>query len=142
MELRFKNNKTGQIGLAFVSEEDKKALSLLGYEYSVGDDVNDDERDGAIVKFFNVKQDNGVIEPTTYDEFEEVISDAGWDEAIRLIDDNPANSDNLLALATVYWNGYQTEDYHKTLDPDVGMCYNIRKFAIQQIMKVLKEQEG
>ena len=82
-----------------------------------------------------------IIEPTTYDEFEEVISEAGWDEAIKLIDDNPANSDNLLALATVYWNGYQTEDYRKTLDPDVGMCYNIREFAIQQIIKVLKEQE-
>ncbi len=83
----------------------------------------------------------GIIEPTTYDEFEEVISEAGWDEAIKLIDDNPANSDNLLALTTVYWDGYLAEDYHKTLDPDVGICYNIREFAIQQIIKVLKEQE-
>ena len=82
-----------------------------------------------------------IIEPTTYDEFMEVNNEEGWDEAIKLIDDNPANSDNLLALATVYWNGYQTEDYCKTLDPDVGMCYNIREFAIQQIIKVLEEQE-
>lgn len=83
-----------------------------------------------------------IIEPTTYDEFMEVNNEEGWDEAIKLIDGNPANNDNLLALATVYWNGYQTEDYRKTLDPDVGTCYNIREFAIQQIIKVLEEQEG
>ena len=41
-----------------------------------------------------------IIEPTTYDEFMEVNNEEGWDEAIKLIDDNPANSDNLLALAT------------------------------------------
>lgn len=79
-----------------------------------------------------------IIEPTTYDEFKEVISEAGWDEAIKLIDDNPANSDNLLSLATVYWNGYQTEDYRKTLDPDNGLCYKIREFAVNRIIENLE----
>lgn len=79
---------------------------------------------------------------TSYDEFIKVNTEQGWDKAIELIDNNPENSDNLLALATVYWNGYLTEDYRATFDPDNGLCYNIREFAIQQIVKILKEQES
>lgn len=79
---------------------------------------------------------------TTYGEFMKVNTEQGWDKAIELIDNNPENSDNLLALATVYWNGYLTEDYRATFDPDNGLCYNIREFAIRQIIKILKEQES
>lgn len=65
----------------------------------------------------------------------------GWDYAIWVLlgqticDDNK----NIKALCEVYQSAYRTDDYKKTNHPDDGLCYKIRKFAIDNIIENLEE---
>lgn len=64
----------------------------------------------------------------------------GWDSAIDdLFFDAVCNEDkNIEALCKVYYNAYHTDDYQKTGDPDDGLCYKIRRFAIDRIIEILE----
>lgn len=65
----------------------------------------------------------------------------GWDSAIddlsfeAMCDENK----NIEALCEVYKAAYRTNDYQKTGDPDNGLCYTIRKFAIDKIIETLED---
>lgn len=65
----------------------------------------------------------------------------GWDSAIddlsfeAMCDENK----NIEALCEVYKTAYRTNDYQKTSDPDNGLCYKIRKFAINKIIETLED---
>lgn len=65
----------------------------------------------------------------------------GWDSAIddlsfeAMCDENK----NIEALCEVYKTAYRTNDYQKTSDPDNGLCYTIRKFAIDKIIETLED---
>lgn len=65
----------------------------------------------------------------------------GWDSAIddlsfeAMCDENK----NIEALCEVYKTAYRTNDYQKTSDPDNGLCYKIRKFAIDKIIEILED---
>lgn len=65
----------------------------------------------------------------------------GWDSAIDdLSFEAMCNEDkNIEALCEVYKTGYRTNDYQKTGDPDNGLCYTIRKFAIDKIIETLED---
>lgn len=56
MELRWKDNRTKTIGLAYVTDEDVKILEFLGYEPDLTiNSVTDDEIDFAEVEFWAPK---------------------------------------------------------------------------------------
>lgn len=46
MELRWKNTKTKEIGVAFVTDNDAEVLEAIGYYHCVEEDFTDDELDG------------------------------------------------------------------------------------------------
>lgn len=64
----------------------------------------------------------------------------GWDSVIddlsfeAMCDGNK----NIEALCEVYQSAYLTDDYQKTNDPDNGLCYKIREFAIDRIIEILE----
>ena len=60
----------------------------------------------------------------------------GWDYAIeQLTNTNPSN--DICILIGLYYQGYKAEDYKQTGDPDDGLCYDIRSFAVHKILEVL-----
>lgn len=65
----------------------------------------------------------------------------GWDSAIDdLSFEAMCDEDkNIEALCEVYKTAYRTNDYQKTSDPDNGLCYTIRKFAIDKIIETLED---
>lgn len=60
----------------------------------------------------------------------------GWDYAITELQYQAENDISL--LCNIYCQGYHTTEYKDTADPDSGLCYEIRQFAIQKILEVLK----
>lgn len=65
----------------------------------------------------------------------------GWDSAIDdLSFEAMCDEDkNIEALCEVYKTAYRTDDYQKTNDPDNGLCYKIREFAIDRIIEILED---
>ena len=65
----------------------------------------------------------------------------GWDYAVYgLLFKSIQNGDkNIEALCKVYHDAYSTYDYKKTNDPDYGLCYKIRKFAVDNIIENLED---
>lgn len=64
-----------------------------------------------------------------------------WDSAIGDLSFEAAcNGDrNIEALCEVYYNAYHTDDYQKTGGPDDGLCYEVRRFAIDKIIEILED---
>lgn len=62
----------------------------------------------------------------------------GWDFAIEQTEKAFKHADIKL-LCTIYWSGYQSTDFAETSDPDEGLCFAIRQFAIDQIYKILED---
>ena len=52
MELRWKNNKTKAVGIAFVTDSDAEVLVAMDYYHAWREDVQDDELDGALVEIW------------------------------------------------------------------------------------------
>lgn len=76
----------------------------------------------------------------TRSEFIDIASEEGWDRAVEQCNievDDP----NIKALCSIYYKGYSTNDYQETADPDVGLCYEIREFAMNKIKEYLSEEE-
>lgn len=77
----------------------------------------------------------------TKTEFIYRLETEGWDFAVgdlsfqAVCDENK----NIEALCEVYRNAYRTDDYRKTNDPDNGLCYKIRGFAIDRIIEILED---
>lgn len=65
----------------------------------------------------------------------------GWDSVIDdLSFEAMCDEDkNIEVLCEVYKTAYRTNDYQKTSDPDNGICYTIRKFAIDKIIETLED---
>ena len=65
----------------------------------------------------------------------------GWDYVVYgLLFQSIQNGDkNIEALCKVYHDAYNTDDYKKTNDPDYGLCYKIRKFAVDNIIENLED---
>ena len=76
----------------------------------------------------------------TKTEFINKLETEGWDSAVddlffmAMCDDDK----NIETLCEVYKTAYRTDDYQKTGDPDNGLCYTIREFAIDKIIKTLE----
>ena len=64
----------------------------------------------------------------------------GWDSAIDdLSFEAMCDEDkNIETLCEVYKAAYRTNDYQKTNDPDNGLCYKIREFAVDRIIEILE----
>ncbi len=56
MELRWKNNATKAVGLAFVTDSDTEVLVAMGYHHNWQEDVQDDELDGAWVEIWEPEE--------------------------------------------------------------------------------------
>ena len=56
MELRWKNNATKAVGIAFVTDSDAAVLRGMGYEHCDEEDVTDDELDGELVEIWKPKK--------------------------------------------------------------------------------------
>lgn len=76
----------------------------------------------------------------TRSEFIDIASEEGWDRAIEQCSIE-TNDRNLKALWSIYYTAYSTADYLETADPDIGLCYEIREFAMNKIKEYLKEEE-
>lgn len=61
MELRWKNNATREIGVAFVTDDDALVLRTVGYEYCNDEDFTDDEKDGELVEVWKPCRYNGGV---------------------------------------------------------------------------------
>ena len=58
MELRWRNEVTKEVGIAFVMDSDAIVLRAIGYEHYDEDDFTDDELDGENVEVWKpVKED-------------------------------------------------------------------------------------
>lgn len=55
MELRWRNNATKEIGVAFVTDDDAKVLETVGYYHCHEEDFTDDEKDGEYVEVWKCK---------------------------------------------------------------------------------------
>lgn len=76
----------------------------------------------------------------TKTEFINKLETDGWDFAVGgLSFDAILNGNkNIEALCKVYQTAYRTDDYQKTHDPDNGLCYKVREFAIDRIIEILE----
>ena len=76
----------------------------------------------------------------TKTEFINKLETDGWDSTVgslsfmAMCDGNK----NIEALCEVYKTAYRTNDYQKTGDPDNGLCYKIREFAVDRIIEILE----
>lgn len=76
----------------------------------------------------------------TKSNFIDIASEEGWDRAVDQC--NIETDDrNLKVLCSIYYKAYLTDDYQETADPDVGLCYDIREFAMNKIKENLSEEE-
>ena len=76
----------------------------------------------------------------TQAEFMRRLETDGWDSAVGgLLFQSVCDGDkNIEALCEIYQQAYHTDDYQKTNDPDNGLCYKIREFAIDRIIENLE----
>ena len=76
----------------------------------------------------------------TQAEFMRRLETDGWDSTIDDLSFMAMcdGDKNIEALCEVYQNAYRTNDYQKTNDPDNGLCYKIREFAINTILEILE----
>lgn len=76
----------------------------------------------------------------TQAEFMRKLETEGWDFAVGgLLFQAVCDGDkNIEALCEVYQSAYRTDDYQKTHDPDNGLCYKIREFAVDRIIENLE----
>ena len=76
----------------------------------------------------------------TQAEFMRRLETDGWDSAVdslsfmAMCDGNK----NIETLCEIYKSAYRTNDYQKTNDPDNGLCYKIREFAVDRIIGILE----
>ena len=77
----------------------------------------------------------------TKTEFMSISETEGWDYAVDgLLFQSIQNGDkNIEALRKIYHDAYCTDYYQKTNDPDYGLCYKIRKFAVDNIIENLED---
>lgn len=59
----------------------------------------------------------------------------GWDYAIEELCRTTTDC-VMLELIEIYWKGYT---YQENADPDAGKCFEIRQYAIKEILKRLEE---
>ena len=52
MELRWKNNVTKEVGIAFMMDSDAEVLRAMGYDHFDEEDFTDDEKDGEWVEIW------------------------------------------------------------------------------------------
>ena len=76
----------------------------------------------------------------TKTEFINKLETEGWDSSVGSLSFMAMcdGDKNIEALGEVYQNAYRTDDYQKTHDPDNGLCYKIREFAINKIIENLE----
>lgn len=76
----------------------------------------------------------------TKTEFINKLETEGWDSAVDSLSFMAMcdGDKNIEALCEIYQKAYHTDDYQKTNDPDNGLCYTIRKFAIDKIIGILE----
>ena len=76
----------------------------------------------------------------TQAEFMRRLEADGWDSAVGSLSFMAMcdGDKNIEALCEVYKSAYHTDDYQKTNDPDNGLCYKIREFAIDRIIENLE----
>lgn len=76
----------------------------------------------------------------TQAEFMRRLGTEGWDSTVddlsfmAMCDCNK----NIETLCEIYKSAYRTDDYQKTHDPDNGLCYKIREFAVGRIIGILE----
>ena len=71
----------------------------------------------------------------TQAEFMRRLETEGWDSAVGSL--------SFMAICNgdkceIYQQAYHTDDYQKTHDPDNGLCYKIREFAVDRIIGILE----
>ncbi len=67
--------------------------------------------------------------------FEEYL-DIGWDYAIeKVVREQPYPRNKLRDLTDIYYMGYK---HMVNDDPDDGLCFELRQFAVQQILNLLE----
>lgn len=76
----------------------------------------------------------------TKTEFINKLETEGWDSAVGSLSFMAMcdGDKNIEALCEIYQKAYHTDDYQKTLDPDNGLCYKIREFAVDRIIEILE----
>ena len=76
----------------------------------------------------------------TQAEFMRRLETEGWDSAVGSLSFMAMRDGdkNIEALCEVYQSAYRTDDYQKTNDPDNGLCYKIREFAVDRIIENLE----
>lgn len=66
------------------------------------------------------------------------MCEIGWDFAIDEVKYYVHHPD-IQRLCIIYGMAYNTIDYRELADPDAGLCFAIRQFAIDQIYKMLED---
>ena len=76
----------------------------------------------------------------TQAEFMRRLETEGWDSTIDDLSFMAMcdGDKNIEALCEIYQQAYRTDDYQKTNDPDNGLCYKIREFAVDKIIGILE----
>lgn len=66
------------------------------------------------------------------------LCEIGWDFAIDEVKYYVQHPD-IQRLCIIYRMGYDTTEYRELADPDYGLCFAIRQFAISKIYEILEE---
>ena len=76
----------------------------------------------------------------TKTEFINKLETDGWDSAVGSLSFMAMcdGDKNIEALCEIYQQAYHTDDYQKTHDPNNGLCYKIREFAVDRIIGILE----
>ena len=76
----------------------------------------------------------------TQAEFMRRLETDGWESAVGSLSVMTMcdGDKNIEALCEIYQQAYLTDDYQKTNDPDNGLCYKIREFAVDRIIGILE----
>ena len=79
----------------------------------------------------------GIVGGTRYNmtlkEFDKEL-ELGWDNAIEKISKHTTDK-SIKLLTSIYNLGYKSPDFNGE-DVDIGLCFEIRKFVIEQIRKI------
>lgn len=74
----------------------------------------------------------------TKSEFIDIMSEDGWDIAVKELEKGTNNLD-IKILCEIYWKAYETGIFQFSRDCDCGICYDIREFVIDKIIENLED---
>lgn len=142
MLVHFKKNKGDIIAFFIDVEHGLMSYQHIGQHaeasrqfYRECEECDFEEYEPLLKELYQIGYDNITV-VMSKERFEEYL-EIGWDYAIeKVVREQPHPRTKLRDLTDIYYMGYK---HMVNDDPDDGLCFELRQFAVQQILNLLED---